>query len=155
MTEKRKARCIYCGGDVYYHSGQQLIKCEWCGQTLMTAKFENELIRMKKTEEENALVKKQLARAEKEKQAADDRLFAALSSLGEIRDEQDALGKVLHVLTNGQNEALQNLQFLQDMSAKLVSSQDDIFARMGVMQEIAEHLPITEGTDRLMSVLKT
>ena len=141
MTEKRKARCIYCGGDVYYHhSGQQLIKCEWCGQTLMTAKFENELIRMKKTEEENALVKKQLARAEKEKQAADDRLFAALSSLGEIRDEQDALGKVLHVLTNGQNEALQNLQFLQDMSAKLVSSQDDIFARMGVMQEIASHL---------------
>ena len=140
MIEKMKARCIYCGGDVYYHSGQQLIKCEWCGQTLMTAKFENELIRMKKTEEENALVKKQLARAEKEKQAADDRLFAALSSLGEIRDEQDALGKILHMLAADQGEELENLQFMKDIAAKLVSSQEDIFARMSTMQEIAAHL---------------
>ena len=140
MIEKMKARCIYCGGDVYYHSGQQLIKCEWCGQTLMTAKFENELIRMKKTEEENALVKKQLARAEKEKQAADDRLFAALSSLGEIRDEQDTLGKILHVLAADQGEELENLQFMKDIAAKLVSSQEDIFARMSTMQEIAAHL---------------
>ena len=64
MATKIKERCIYCGGDVYYHGGESLIKCEWCGQTLVVAKFENELIRMKEAEEEHALVKEKLAEAE-------------------------------------------------------------------------------------------
>ena len=140
MAEKIKQRCIYCGGDIYYHGGEQLVKCKWCGHTLVTAKFENEMARIRETEKENELVKKQLANAEKEKQAADDRLFAALSSLGEIRGEQDVLGKMLHILTGGQGEAQQQLQFLHGISERLVNSQDDIFARMAVMQEIAAHL---------------
>ena len=140
MLSKIKERCIYCGGDIYYHLGEKLIKCEWCGHSLVTSKFENELARIQEIEEENALIKDKLAQAEKEKQAANDRLFAALSSLGEIQNDQDVLGKMLNTLTGGQQDALQSLQFLKGISERLVNSQNDIFARMGVMNDIAVQL---------------
>ena len=140
MESKIKERCIYCGGDVYYHSGKSLIKCDWCGQTIPVMKFQGEMTRMKKTEEENALIKKQLEEAEKEKQAANDRLFVALSDFGRIRDDQDTLGKVVQLLTEGQGDALQSLEFLKGVSERLVSTQNDIFGRMGVMQEIGIQL---------------
>ncbi len=57
MESRIKERCIYCGGDVFYYSGEPLAKCKWCGQTLAAAKFENELLRMQKTEQENTLIK--------------------------------------------------------------------------------------------------
>ena len=140
MATRIKERCIYCGGEVYYQGGEPPIKCDWCGQTIPVMKFQGEMTRMKKTEEENALIKQQLETAQKEKQAADDRLFAALSDLGEIRDEQDILGKTLHLLTEGQGDALQSLEFLKGISEKLVNSQNDIFAKMDVMQAIRNQL---------------
>ena len=140
MDTRIKERCIYCGGDVYYHGSEQLVKCEWCGHTLVVAKFENELARMKKTEEENVLIRRKLAEAEKEKQAADDRLFAALTSLGEIQNEQDVLGKILNALSGGQGEALDRLEFLQWVSSQLLNSQDDVFARVAVIPEMAAQL---------------
>ena len=69
MAEKMKQRCIYCGGDIYYRGSEQLVKCSLCGHTLIVAKFENEIARMKKTEEENAIVKEKLAEAEKGEKA--------------------------------------------------------------------------------------
>ena len=140
MTAKIKERCIYCGGDVYYHGSEKLIKCEWCGQTINTTKFESYLIRIQETEDESILIKQQLAEAEKEKQAADNRLFSALSSLGQIQNDQDILGKMLHTLTKKQEDAQQSLQFLKDISKRLVDSQNDIFARMGVIQDIGSRL---------------
>ena len=85
MAEKMKQRCIYCGGDIYYRGSEQLVKCSLCGHTLIVAKFENEIARMKKTEEENAIVKEKLAEAEKEKQAAEGRLSAASAFAGSLR----------------------------------------------------------------------
>jgi DNA-directed RNA polymerase subunit RPC12/RpoP len=140
METKIVERCIYCGGEVIYDSSQELVRCEWCSKTLMVAKFESEIARRKKTEEENILVRQKLAQAEKEKQAADDRLFAALSNLGEIRDSQDTLGKVVSKLTEGQGDALQSLEFLKGVSERLINTQNDIFGRMGVMQEIGLQL---------------
>ena len=140
MESMTKERCIYCGGDVYYHLGEKLIKCEWCGHSLVTSEFENELARIQNIEEENELIKEKLTAAEKEKQAANDRLFAALSSLGKIQNDQDVLGKMLSTLTGGQQDALQSLQFLKGISERLVNSQNDIFARMGVMNDIGEQL---------------
>ena len=140
MDTKIKERCIYCGGDVYYHGDESLIKCDWCGQTVPVMKFQGEMTRIKKTIEENAQIKEQLKVAEKEKQAANDRLFAALSDLGQIRDEQDTLGKVVHKLTEGQGDALQSLEFLKGVSERLINTQNDIFGRMGVMQEIGMQL---------------
>ena len=153
-----KARCIYCGGDVYYQGGEQLIKCEWCGQTLVTAKFEHELARMKKTEEENAQIKEKLAQAEKEKQAADDRLFAALSNLdslgeaqGELADllsvmkvdaveQTDVLTFLLKTLLSGQKDAASQLQLLRYVSDRLVQSQDDILTKVQTQSEIIGQL---------------
>ena len=140
MESRIKERCIYCGGDVFYYSGEPLVKCKWCGQTLAAAKFENELLRMQKTEEENTLIKQKLEDAENEKKAADDRLFAVLSDLGEIRDEQDVLGKTLHLIAEGQGDALQSLEFLKGISERLINSQNDIFAKMDVMQDIRMQL---------------
>ena len=158
MPEMMKARCIYCGGDVYYQGGEQLIKCEWCGQTLVTAKFEHELARMKKTEEENAQIKEKLAQAEKEKQAADDRLFAALSNLdslgeaqGELADllsvmkvdaveQTDVLTFLLKTLLSGQKDAASQLQLLRYVSDRLVQSQDDILTKVQTQSEIIGQL---------------
>lgn len=140
MESKIKERCIYCGGDVYYQGDESLIKCDWCGETIPVMKFQGEMTRMKKAEKENTLIRDQLAEAEKEKEAANDRLFAALSDLGQIRDDQDTLGKVVHLLTEGQGDALQGLEFLKGVSEKLVSSQNDIFAKVSVIQEIAGQL---------------
>lgn len=140
MPELIKERCLYCGGDVYYHSRQKLIKCEWCGETINTVKFENVLVRMQETEEENAQIKQRLAKAEKEKETANDRLFSALSALGQIRDDQDVLGQMLHLLTGNQNDALGSLQFLKEISKRLIGSQNDIFARMTVVQDIASQI---------------
>ncbi len=132
-----KERCIYCGSDVYYTGTEVLIKCGMCGHTLVVAKFENELFRLRETEAENKFIKEQLRKAEQEKQAADDRLFAALTDLTEIRDDQDVLGRMICLLAGNQKEAFERLQFLKEISEKLVSSQDDIFARMSAMNEIA------------------
>ena len=140
MDTRIKERCIYCGGDVYYHSGESLMKCDWCGQTIPVMKFQGEMTRMKKTEEENILIKEQLEAAEKEKQAADARLFAALSNLGQIRDDQDTLGKTLSLLINGQKDSLSSLEYVKGISEKLVNSQNDIFAKMDVMQDIRTQL---------------
>ena len=140
MPELIKERCLYCGGDVYYHSRQKLIKCEWCGETIYTVKFENVLVLMQETEEENAQIKQQLAKAEKENETANDRLFSALSALGQIRDDQDVLGQMLHLLTGNQNDALGSLQFLKEISKRLIGSQNDIFARMTVVQDIASQI---------------
>ena len=140
MGSKIKERCIYCGGDVFYDGSEPLVKCQWCGQTLAVAKFENELLRIQKAEEENVLIKEQLKEAELEKQTANDRLFAALSDLGEIRDEQDVLGKTLHLLSEGQGDALQSLEFLKSVSERLLSTQNNFVARLGVVQDIAIQL---------------
>ncbi len=140
MGSRIKERCIYCGGDVLYDGSEPLVKCLLCGQILAVAKFENELLRIQKTEEENVLIKEQLKEAELEKQAADDRLFAALSDLGEIRDEQDTLGKVVHLLTEGQGDALQSLEFLKGVSERLLNTQNSFVARLGVVQDIAIQL---------------
>ena len=136
MAYEIKERCIYCGGDIYYEAGVKLVKCKWCGETLKTSKFDSELARIQQIEEENELVKQQLAQAEKEKQATNDRLFSALSSLSEIKNDQDILGKMLHTLTSGQTHALQNLQDLKSISDRLIDSQNDLCAQLGVMQDI-------------------
>ena len=158
MAEKIKERCIFCGGDVYYRSGEQLVKCSLCGHTLKTAKFENELARIRKTEEENALVKEKLAEAEKEKQAADDRLFAALSNLDSMGNAQgevlnllqalksesaqssSVLADTLRILMSGQKDASHQLQFLKDLSERLLRSQDDLLIRAQTQNDIIMQL---------------
>ncbi len=140
METRIKERCIYCGGDIYYNSGEQLVKCSWCGEALITAKFENEITRMKQTREENALVKEKLEKAEAEKVAADKRLFATLSSLKQIQSGQDTLGKVLHLIAGKQGDAVQQLKLLHSISEQLVSSQNDSLAFVDVLQEIRKLL---------------
>ena len=82
MDSRIKERCIYCGGDVYYHGDESLIKCDWCGQTIPVMKFQGQITRMKKTAEENALIKEQLKEAEKEKKAAEQGDAVAQLNLG-------------------------------------------------------------------------
>ena len=158
MSGEIKERCIYCGGDVYYQSGQSLIKCSFCGHTLVTAKFENELASRKKAEEEHLQVREKLKKAEKDKQAADNRLFAALSDLdslenaqGEIRDLLEALQAdtassshvlrdMLQALMSGQNDAEQKLQMLLYFSDRLLKSQDDVLMKVQTQSEMIGQL---------------
>ena len=153
-----KERCIYCGGDIYYQESMQLVKCDWCGQTMVVAKFENELARRKKTEEENAQIKEKLAQTEKEKQAADDRLFAALSNLDSIENAQgdtlallqalrseaagdaDVLSSMLCTLLSGQKDADSQLQLLQTVSDRILGSQNDALAKIQAQSEIISKL---------------
>ena len=86
MDHQMKERCIYCGGDVYYTGKEKLIKCEWCGQTLVVAKFENELAKMNAALEEGEAAMHALEAAQREKKAADDRLFGMLSALDQMQD---------------------------------------------------------------------
>lgn len=158
MEAKMKERCIYCGGDIYYQESMQLVKCDWCGQTMVVAKFENELARRKKTEEENAQIKEKLAQTEKEKQAANDRLFAALSNLDSIENAQgdtldllqalrseatgdaDVLSSMLCTLLSGQKDADSQLQLLQTVSDRILGSQNDALAKIQAQSEIISKL---------------
>lgn len=158
MADQIKQRCIYCGGDIYYQGSEQLVKCELCGHTLIVAKFENEIARMKKIEEENALVSQQLEEAEKEKQAADNRLFAALSGMESLENTQDdilnllkvmkgdseeqthVLGDVFHTLMSGQKDADRQLQLLQGLSDRILKSQDDMLMKVQTQSEVVGQL---------------
>ncbi len=158
MSGEIKERCIYCGGEVLYHSGESLIKCGWCGQTLVVAKFENELTRLKEAEAEHAQVREKLKKAEKDKQAADNRLFAALSDLdslenaqGEIRDllgalkadttgSSHVLGEMLRTLMSGQKDSEHKLQLLSHLSDSLLKSQNDILMKVQTQSEIIGQL---------------
>ena len=86
MKDQIKERCIYCGGDVYYKGNEQLIKCSLCGHSLVVAKFENELSKMKKAADEGKEAQKALDKAKQEKQAADHRRFRVLAALDRMED---------------------------------------------------------------------
>ena len=158
MEAKIVEKCIYCGGEVIYDSSQELVRCEWCGQTLMVARFESEIASRKKTEEENVLIRQKLAQTEKEKQAADDRLFSALSGLSsldqaqgetlellkilksESSDHTNVLGNMLRTLLSGQKDADSQLQLLQTVSDRILGAQNDALAKIQAQSEIISQL---------------
>ncbi len=144
MTSQLKERCIYCGADVYYNGSEQLIKCGMCGHTLVVAKFENELAKMNAALEEGEAAKRALEEAEKEKQAAGDRLFAALSSLEGLQDGQNTGLLVLRKIADAQEDAGDRLAVLHDLSERIVNSQDDIFNQLEMQKEIASRLQVMD-----------
>ncbi len=123
MQEKWKERCIYCGGDVYYQSSRQLVKCEWCGHTLATAGFENELARMKAAVEEGEQAKRDLAAAEAAEQEARQRLNQVLSNFVEIGSSQKS-----------EEELVQGIGASQKREEELIREIRDAFAEDSAVQ---------------------
>ena len=92
---KIKVRCICCSGDLYFESGQQLVKCAFCGETMAVTDFDSELARMNAAIEEGEQAKRALAAAEQEKESAEKRLGQAMSSLEGIFTSQKNTDQVL------------------------------------------------------------
>ena len=140
MDNQIKERCIYCGGDVYYTGREKLIKCEWCGHTLVVAKFENELARMNQAFEEGEQAKKDLAEAEKARQDAQVRLLKTIESLDVIQSKQDVLSKLMKSVAAGQQTAEDKLAQVKSISERILENQGNIFEGMHILDEIKNQL---------------
>ena len=43
---KLKEKCPFCSGEIFFEAGQELVRCEWCGQASRTAEFKSEMLRI-------------------------------------------------------------------------------------------------------------
>ena len=136
MLGKIKERCLYCGGDVYYHSGEHLTKCEWCGHTLVTTKFENELERMNAALEEGEAAKHALENAEKERDRARLRLEKAMGALEGIHGSQRNVDKALTRIASDFSNNKDNQREMKNLLIAIkgqVSSGEDTLSRILAM----------------------
>ena len=158
MKDQIKERCIYCGGDVYYKGNEQLIKCSLCGHSLVVAKFENELSKMKKAADEGKEAQKALDKAKQEKQAADHRLFRVLSALDRMEDlrseTKENFGDLAsamednYVMQQAVRDLLETMQsgMEQGQSAfykvlqTLTSEQKDAGSRLSMLHDFSERI---------------
>lgn len=87
-TELLKEHCICCGAELVFEQNLTMIKCKFCGNTIETAGFQNELIHMKEALAQEEQIKHDLDAVLLEKEEAQERLNAAFSDLETIRQEQ-------------------------------------------------------------------
>ena len=119
MDQKIKERCIYCGADVYYNGEEVLLKCGMCGHTLVVARFECELMKMKEAEAEKEKARQALEAAEQEKQQAQKRLHNALEALSNIQcfqaEEIDSLAKIALDVSDNKEQQSAMMTLLQSI----------------------------------------
>lgn len=158
MQEKQKGRCIYCGGEVLYDSGdsgRSLVRCDWCGQTLAVAGFENELTRMKAAIAEGEQAKKDLAAAKEAEQEARQRLNQVLTGFDELSASQkheeetaeqikaafaeDAVvqSAMMDLLAAIRTEAADGRDVLGDLLGALTRGQQDAGLRLTALQNLS------------------
>ena len=125
---KIKVRCICCGGDLYFESGQQLVKCAFCGETMAVIEFDSELARMNAAIEEGEQAKRALAAAEQEKESAEKRLGQAMSSLEGIftsqKNTDQALAKISRDFSKEKEAQKDMRELLTAVRGKVGGSQD-------------------------------
>ena len=162
MHDLIKDRCIYCGGDAYFQSGVSLIKCEWCGQTLVITQFENELNRMKEAIREGEEAKAALETARREKQEANERLFSVINMLDDINmsqekeealiskisdtfsdseQTQEAMLGLLHSLHSGAAKE----DTILDLLSTLSETRSEAGQKLDVMREISKDILASQG----------
>ena len=140
MIQQIKERCIYCGSDVYYSGCNILIKCGLCGHTLTVSKFENELARMQQAIEEGEQAKRELDDAKKAQREAETRLFETVETLDDLGKGQAVLSKLIESVISGQGSAADKLEQVQELAARILKSQGDIFGGMSILGEMKEQL---------------
>ncbi len=140
MDQQIKARCIYCGADVYYTGKEPLIKCGMCGHTLVIAKFENEIAQMNEALKEGEQAKRNLEEAREAKEKAEARLLDTIDSLDVIRDDQNVLSQLMRSVMAGQDSAENKLSQVKNISERILESHGDLFEGMSILGEIRGQL---------------
>ena len=109
--------CPHCGTQVQYDPEvSTYIKCTGCGKTLhIFTSFEQVQQRIKAQIEAGEQAKKDLALAEKEKRAAQEKLSDAVSALAGIQSNQKAEQKALKESLDGQKTSETNQQALSQL----------------------------------------
>ena len=127
---KMKERCPFCGGEIFFEAGQELVRCEWCGQTSQTAKFESESMRIHAALEEGEQAKEKLAEAEKEKEKAQKRLNQAMESLDGIYASQkkadQALDRIARDFSQNREEQRNMKALLSAIRGKVNGGEDTL-----------------------------
>ena len=117
MESRLLGKCRFCGAEVLYQDGQELVKCSSCGQTLAIAEFLNEQVRIQKVLEEAERAKERLKAAEAEREQALQQLLQTVRSLGNIdatlQEQQNTLMHALQELKAG-NETQEAAMHLFD-----------------------------------------
>ena len=102
MESRLLGKCRFCGAEVLYQDGQELVKCSSCGQTLAIAEFLNEQVRIQKVLEEAERAKERLKAAEAEREQTLQQLLQTVRSLGNIdatlQEQQNTLMHALQEL---------------------------------------------------------
>ena len=149
---KLKERCPFCGGEIFFEVGQELVRCEWCGQTSQTAKFESESMRIHAALEEGEQAKAAVAAAQQEKEKAQERLNKALESLGGIYASQKKADKALEQISrefSSEKEARRNMkELLSAMQGKIGSGENTLTKLLNMVgkrqQDAGEKLEILQ-----------
>ena len=166
MVQQRKEECICCGADIYYCSGQTLIKCEKCGHTLQITQFESELNRMKDALEEGQQTRRKLETATKERDEFLKKLQEVLKDLGETEESQIRADQEYQHITGflSENEEIQSAvtTLMQEIRQKksdrndtfaeylrsLMAGQEDVSAILSFLQETAERIHASQKNEQ-------
>ena len=117
-------KCRYCGTASPYRDGQTLVKCTVCGEILVVAEFLNEQIKIKQALEEGRQAEEKLKAAEESKKEAEQRLFQAISALGNIETTQEKQQECLQELLGDQKGNKADLISLTEMAKAIQDNQD-------------------------------
>ena len=124
MTYQYLEHCIYCGSEVLLTGEETLVKCTRCGRTLVAAEFESRIAAMQAASEKEETLKQELESIRKAKEAADERLFSALSTL----DRMDRAGE----------DASKTLAGMEADIMKLYREQKSLTEKADALQRKAE-----------------
>ena len=106
----------------------------------MVAELENELARRDQALKEGEQAKEKLAEAETARLEAEARLKSTVDTLGGIKDGQDMLSRLMQLAIAGQKSSEDKLATMQDISARILKGQGDIFEGMSILGDLKNRL---------------
>lgn len=124
MNNMFVGKCWNCRTNISYQDGETQVKCPSCGGILAVANFLNEQIRIETIRKEKQEALHNLQKAEAEKNAAEQRLYQAITSLSSIETTQAEHISLLRKLQEGQALDKTQLDGLRQLAEGLLNSQN-------------------------------
>lgn len=124
MAIQYQEKCTWCGGRVYYSDSDHLVKCRFCGNTMVVADFLRVRQRIEQQLAEGEDARRALSAALEEKNQAQAALAAAVQALDTIQESQADQGEKLDSILSGQQVDQAARENLRELVSALQSSQD-------------------------------